>query len=144
MRNPSLMSDMTAGPDYKELGKLKADFPGVPVLALTATANGRVKQDVIQNLGIQGCAVLTQSFNRSNLRYEVRPKTKNVLSDISHFIASEHAGECGIIYCLSKRQCEETAKKLQDDYNIAARHYHAGHVHVLFRGSRVMSPNCAV
>jgi bloom syndrome protein len=114
------------GPKYTELGRLKVDFPDVPVMALTATATGRVKKDIIENLGIQGCEFFSQSFNRPNLRYEVRPKTKDILSNVATFITKEHPGECGIIYCSSKAQCENIAKKLQDEYKISARHYHAG------------------
>lgn len=61
-------------PDYQTLGKLRQDYPGIPVMAMTATANDRVKTDVVSSLGIKGCKVLEQSFNRGNLRYEVREK----------------------------------------------------------------------
>ena len=105
---------------------MKIEYPRVPIIALTATANERVKQDVISNLGIRNCVILSQSFNRANLRYEIRPKTKNTLADISSFIQSEYADACGIVYCLSKAQCENTAKALRDNYGIAAMHYHAG------------------
>lgn len=113
-------------PDYKELGKLRKEHPGVPFMALTATANDRVRVDVVGNLNMQGCVVLQQSFNRPNLQYEIRPKNKGVLSDIHRFIAAQHSGECGIIYCLSRRACEEVADKLTQNFKLKAQHYHAG------------------
>ncbi|GAA5983940.1 hypothetical protein JCM11641_001401 [Rhodosporidiobolus odoratus] len=113
-------------PDYKEMGTLKRDYPGVPLIALTATANDRVKQDVMVNLGMDSPEMLTQSFNRANLRYEVRKKGKNVLADIADFIKEQHAGECGIIYCSSKKACEDTAERLRTQYKVQAMHYHAG------------------
>ncbi|KDE05013.1 hypothetical protein, variant [Microbotryum lychnidis-dioicae p1A1 Lamole] len=113
-------------PDYKEMGSLKKDFPRVPMIALTATANDRVKNDVMSNLRMQSPLVLTQSFNRKNLRYEVRPKGKGVINDIATLIRTNFSGKCGIIYCMSKKQCEDTAKTLRDRYQIGAQHYHAG------------------
>lgn len=104
---------------------LKQDYPGIPLIALTATANDRVKRDILDNLGMRNSLVLTQSFNRPNLKYEVRPKGKKVIEDIASFIKNQHAGECGIIYCHSKAKCEETADKLRREYKIEARHYHA-------------------
>ncbi|SCZ90878.1 BZ3500_MvSof-1268-A1-R1_Chr1-3g02341 [Microbotryum saponariae] len=113
-------------PDYKEMGSLKKDFPRVPMIALTATANDRVKNDVMSNLRMQSPLVLTQSFNRKNLRYEVRPKGKGVINDIATLIRTNFSGKCGIIYCMSKKQCEDTAKTLRNRYQIGAQHYHAG------------------
>ncbi|GAA5830045.1 hypothetical protein JCM11251_006855 [Rhodosporidiobolus azoricus] len=113
-------------PDYKEMGNLKRDYPGIPLIALTATANERVKKDVMTNLGMANPVLLSQSFNRANLEYHVKKKGKNVLSDIADFIRSKHDGESGIIYCSSKKQCEDTASRLRTDYKIQAMHYHAG------------------
>ncbi|GAA5871760.1 hypothetical protein JCM8547_008135 [Rhodosporidiobolus lusitaniae] len=113
-------------PDYKEMGHLKRDYPGVPLIALTATANSRVKTDVMTNLCMSNPVMLTQSFNRANLRYHVRKKTKNVLADIADFIEQGHREESGIVYCSSKKQCEETAQRLRQQYKIKAMHYHAG------------------
>ncbi|GAA99436.1 uncharacterized protein L969DRAFT_23304 [Mixia osmundae IAM 14324] len=113
-------------PDYKELGSIKREYPGVPIMALTATANERVKQDVITSLGINDCLVLSQSFNRPNLRYEVRPKGKLIIKDISDLIKRDFAGLCGIIYCLSKKQCEDIAEALKTQHGVKAHHYHAG------------------
>lgn len=115
-------------PDYKALGDVRRQFPGVPVIALTATATENVKVDVIHNLGMEGCEVLTQSFNRPNLTYEVRTKAKanDALEDIAKTINTLHKGQSGIIYCMSRKNCESTAQKLSGEYNIKAQFYHAG------------------
>ncbi|KAM0793054.1 hypothetical protein ACM66B_000541 [Microbotryomycetes sp. NB124-2] len=114
-------------PDYKELGVLKKTFPDVPIMALTATANMRVKDDTIGVLGMRNPLVLTASFNRKNLRYEVRPKSKpTVESDIATLINTDFKGQCGIIYCNSQAACETLATNLREKYKIKARHYHAG------------------
>jgi ATP-dependent helicase YprA (DUF1998 family) len=108
------------------MGSLKRDYPGIPLIALTATANDRVKQDVMTNLRMDRPLMLTSSFNRANLKYFVRKKTRSVLSDIADFIKGEHAGESGIIYCSSKKQCEDTAERLRREHRIKCMHYHAG------------------
>ena len=113
-------------PDYKELGTLRNDFPDVPLMALTATATENVKVDVMQNLSMKNCQVFTQSFNRPNLTYEVRPKTKTSLADMAKTIRDLYSGQSGIIYCLSRKNCEDIAKKLKDEHGINAAHYHAG------------------
>lgn len=115
-------------PDYKLLGEFRQEFPGVPVIALTATATENVKIDVIHNLGIQDCETFSQSFNRPNLNYEVRSKTKakEVLDSIANTINTYYRGKSGIIYCLSRKNCEDIAKKLREQYKITAHHYHAG------------------
>ncbi|KAI0494429.1 hypothetical protein KFK09_024563 [Dendrobium nobile] len=101
-------------PDYQGLGILKQKYPNTPVLALTATATASVKEDVVQALGLANCIVFRQSFNRSNLWYSVVPKTKKCLDDIDKFIKDNHFDECGIIYCLSRMDCEKVAEKLQE------------------------------
>lgn len=115
-------------PDYKLLGEVRQQFRGVPVIALTATATENVKVDVIHNLGIRNCEVFTQSFNRPNLNYEVRSKgkSKDVLDSMANTIKTTYRGQSGIIYCLSKKNCEDIAGKLQKEYDIPAHHYHAG------------------
>ncbi|KAI9376592.1 hypothetical protein BJX61DRAFT_538674 [Aspergillus egyptiacus] len=115
-------------PDYKELGALRARLPGVPMMALTATATENVKVDVIHNLRMDGCEVFTQSFNRPNLTYEVRAKGKSseLLNSIADTITSSYRNKCGIIYCLSRGACERVAKTLKEKYRIKAEHYHAG------------------
>ncbi|KAK7412041.1 hypothetical protein VNO78_03487 [Psophocarpus tetragonolobus] len=101
-------------PDYQGLGILKQKFPNTPVLALTATATASVKEDVVQALGLVNCIIFRQSFNRQNLWYSVIPKTKKCLEDIDKFIRENHFDECGIIYCLSRMDCEKVAEKLQE------------------------------
>ena len=113
-------------PDYKALGEVRRQFIGVPVIALTATATENVKVDVMYNLGIQGCEVFTQSFNRPNLSYEIRRKGKDVLSSIAQTIKEKYRNMSGIVYCLSRKSCEEIAGKLRDEHHIKAHHYHAG------------------
>lgn len=115
-------------PDYKALGDVRSQFAGIPVMALTATATENVKVDVIHNLGIVNCEVLTQSFNRPNLTYEVRSKgkAKDVLESIADTIKTVYNNQSGIIYCLSRKNCESIAESLRKLHNIEAHHYHAG------------------
>lgn len=115
-------------PDYKAVGEVRQHFPEVPLIALTATATENVKIDVMHNLGITGCKVFSQSFNRPNLSYEVRPKQKaaDVLESIIGLIRSkQYANKSGIIYTLSRANCEKMADDLCQR-GIAAQHYHAG------------------
>lgn len=112
-------------PDYKALGDVVRHFPGVPVIALTATATQLVRTDVVANLGIQGCRQFSQSFNRPNLSYEVLPKAKGVINSIAELIKEKHPKTSGIIYCLSRMSCEQVAQKLTE-LGIKAHHYHAG------------------
>lgn len=115
-------------PDYKELGQVARQFPGVPIMALTATATETVKVDVMHNLGIDGCEIFTQSFNRPNLYYEVRAKTTNnaALKEIADLINTKYSKKCGIVYALSRKKCEELAEQLRKEHKIKAHHYHAG------------------
>ncbi|TIB93290.1 ATP-dependent DNA helicase [Wallemia mellicola] len=114
-------------PDYTNLGQLRDDFPGVPFMALTATANERVKSDIKNSLRMKGCVELKSSFNRKNLFYEIKPKNgKTVYADIQNLINNKFRGQTGIIYCSSKRACEDVASKLRHEYGLPAQHYHAG------------------
>jgi bloom syndrome protein len=112
-------------PDYKALGDVVRQFPGVPVIALTATATQVVRADVLANLGIQNGSQFSQSFNRPNLSYEVLPKTKGVVNSIADLIRAKFLKKSGIIYCLSRKACESVAEKLSQ-LGIKAFHYHAG------------------
>jgi len=114
-------------PDYKELGQIRNNLPGVPMMALTATATENVKVDVIHNLKMEGCRVFTQSFNRPNLTYEVRPKPKGaeLLNSIESIIKTYYRNQSGIVYCLSRKVCEKVAEALQER-GIKAAFYHAG------------------
>lgn len=112
--------------DYLRLGELRRDYPGVPIMALTATAQNKVQEDIIRSLRIEGCVCLRQSFNRPNLHYEVRPKTSAVIQEIVAFIRTQEARASGIVYCNSRDNCENLAKKLREEHGLRAYHYHAG------------------
>ncbi|KAH8363175.1 hypothetical protein KR084_006579 [Drosophila pseudotakahashii] len=113
-------------PDYKKLGVLKKRFPNVPTIALTATATPRVRLDILAQLNLKNCKWFLSSFNRSNLRYRVLPKKgASTLEDISGYIRTKPAHSSGIIYCLSRKECDETAKKMCKD-GVRAVAYHAG------------------
>ncbi|ESZ99276.1 hypothetical protein SBOR_0317 [Sclerotinia borealis F-4128] len=117
-------------PDYKSLHTLRQRYPGVPFIALTATATERVKKDVIHNLGMHDCEQLKQSFNRPNIYYEVRQKkgkgsTAVMLDEITTMLTVNYKNQSGIIYCLSRQNCEDVAKQLREK-RIKAHHFHAG------------------
>ena len=111
-------------PEYRNLRSIMNAIGRKPVIALTATATPKVQSDIQKNLGMDNAGVFKSSFNRPNLYYEVRPKTKNVDRDIIRFI-KEHSGKSGIIYCLSRKKVEELAQTLQVN-GIKALPYHAG------------------
>jgi ATP-dependent DNA helicase RecQ len=112
-------------PEYRNLrhiiGRIGDD---IPIIGLTATATPKVQEDIIKNLGISGATTFKASFNRPNLFYEVRPKTKNVDVDIIRFI-KQNEGKSGIVYCLSRKRVEELAQVLQVN-GVKAVPYHAG------------------
>lgn len=110
-------------PEYRQLKQLRHRYPGVPTLALTATATDRVRQDIIQQLALAKPSIHVASFNRPNLYYEVQPKQKQSYSQVLQLIR-QTAGS-GIIYCLSRRKVDEITLKLQHD-GISALPYHAG------------------
>ncbi|MCO5608167.1 hypothetical protein L7F22_062373 [Adiantum nelumboides] len=110
-------------PDYQGLGVLKSKFPLVPLMALTATATLSVKEDVVRALGLVNCVVFRQTFNRPNLRYAVITKTKNCLEDVHRFINENYTNESGIVYCLSRMDCEKVSEKLRE-YGHNAGFYH--------------------
>jgi bloom syndrome protein len=112
-------------PDYKELGSVRNNYPGIPFMALTATATENVILDVQHNLGMDNCEVFSQSFNRENLYYEVRMKGPSLLDSIADLINTQYPDQTGIIYVLSRKSAETIAAKLRAQYNIKAEHYHA-------------------
>ncbi|MCH4551208.1 MULTISPECIES: RecQ family ATP-dependent DNA helicase [Aestuariibaculum] len=112
-------------PEYRNLRHIISRIgDNIPIIGLTATATPKVQEDIIKNLGITGARTFKASFNRPNLYYEVRPKTKNVDADIIRFI-KQNAGKSGIVYCLSRKRVEELAQVLQVN-GINAVPYHAG------------------
>lgn len=111
-------------PEYRNLRTIMEKIGRKPVIALTATATPKVQSDIQKNLGMDQAKVFKASFNRTNLFYEVRPKTQNVDKDIIRFIRG-HMGKSGIIYCLSRKKVEELAQILQVN-GIKALPYHAG------------------
>ena len=112
-------------PEYRRLRPIiNAICPELPVIALTATATVKVQKDIMKNLEIQDAKVFKSSFDRSNLYYEVRPKTKDVIKDIIKYIKS-NPGKSGIVYCLSRKKVEELAEVLVAN-GIRALPYHAG------------------
>jgi RecQ family ATP-dependent DNA helicase len=114
-------------PDYRKLNKLREQYPDVPIMALTATAPPDVRDDILTQLKMDKtkAKVFIQSFNRPNLKFEVRNKTKGCLSDICKMIRANFAKQCGIIYCLSRNDCELTAAGLREQ-GITSAPYHAG------------------
>ncbi len=111
-------------PEYRKIRQIVDDIGRAPIIALTATATDKVRRDILKNLGLTDAKSFVSSFNRPNLYYEVRPKTKNIDKDIIRFIKN-HTGKSGIIYCLSRKKVEELAEILQAN-DISARPYHAG------------------
>ena len=107
--------------DYKELRVFKMRYPNIPVLVLTATATTRVQEDIVQQLHIQRCIKFKLSFNRKNLQYEVRKKTKNCINDIKDLILAnclDRFGrvQTGIVYCFSKFDCEKVSADLREAF----------------------------
>jgi len=111
-------------PEYRNLRNIIKQLGDVPVIGLTATATPKVQEDILKNLDMSDAKTYKASFNRPNLYYEVRTKTKNIESDIIRFI-KQHKGKSGIIYCLSRKKVEAIAQVLQVN-GISAVPYHAG------------------
>lgn len=111
-------------PEYRNLKKIIGNIDNDSVICLTATATEKVQEDILKTLGISDANLFKASFNRPNLFYEVRPKTKNIYSDIIKFVR-KYEGKSGIIYCLSRKKVEEVAQILKLN-NINAIPYHAG------------------
>ena len=111
-------------PEYRRIRPIVNEIGKAPIIALTATATDKVRSDIKKNLGMVDAKEFKSSFNRPNLYYEVRPKTKDVDKDIIKFI-KQHPGKSGIIYCLSRKKVEELAAILRAN-DIKAAAYHAG------------------
>ncbi|WP_179337988.1 RecQ family ATP-dependent DNA helicase [Winogradskyella ludwigii] len=112
-------------PEYRNLKTIiKRIGDDIPIVGLTATATPKVQEDILKSLGMPKAVTFKDSFNRPNLYYEVRPKTKNVDADIIRFV-KQNDGKSGIIYCLSRKRVESLAQVLQVN-GIKAVPYHAG------------------
>ena len=111
-------------PEYRRIRPIVNEIGPAPIIALTATATDKVRSDIKKSLGILDAREFKSSFNRPNLYYEVRSKTKDVDKDIIRFI-KQHPGKSGIIYCLSRKKVEELAAILRAN-DIKAAAYHAG------------------
>ncbi|XP_056165220.1 ATP-dependent DNA helicase Q-like 1 [Syzygium oleosum] len=113
-------------PDYRGLGCLKQNFPYIPMMALTSTATQPVCEDILKALRIPHALVLETSFDKPNLKYEVIAKTKEPLKQLGELLKNHFANFCGIVYCLSKSECADVAKYLNDKCGTKTVYYHAG------------------
>ena len=111
-------------PEYLALGALAERFPGVPRIALTATADLRTRDEIERALFADGCRRFTASFDRPNIRYQVAPRA-NARRQLLDFIRRDHADDAGIVYCLSRKRCEQVAGWLVEE-GFDALPYHAG------------------
>ncbi len=110
-------------PEYRQMQRVRDRYPDIPIMGLTATATERVRQDIIQQLTLRNPYIHVASFNRPNLYYEVRHKTKHSFAEVLQIIQKK--GGSGIVYCLSRKKVDEVAYKLQQS-GIQALPYHAG------------------
>ncbi|MCD2448997.1 DNA helicase RecQ [Methylicorpusculum oleiharenae] len=110
--------------DYLQLSILQENFPRVPRIALTATADEKTRQEIIHRLGLEQANIYISGFDRPNIRYRIVQKQKP-REQLFDFIQTEHSGDAGIVYCLSRKKVEETAHWLQER-GITALPYHAG------------------
>ncbi|WP_027857104.1 DNA helicase RecQ [Marinobacterium jannaschii] len=111
-------------PEYLQLYRLGELFPGVPRIALTATADERTRQEIINRLELRDAVQFIQGFDRPNIRYRIGQKDR-AKDQLLHFLRDEHPNDCGVVYCLSRKRVEETAAFLcEKGFN--ALPYHAG------------------
>jgi len=110
-------------PEYRQLHRLRTRFPDVSIAAFTATATERVRHDIVRQLALNEPCIHIASFNRPNLYYGVRPKTKATYAEVLDLARGN--GGAGIVYCLSRKRVDELAERLQSD-GIRALPYHAG------------------
>ena len=111
-------------PEYIQLSMLHERFPAVPRIALTATADPQTRAEIIERLGLADARTFVSSFDRPNIRYRIVEKA-SARAQLVGFLRAEHAGDAGIVYCLSRRKVEETAAMLVDE-SVRALPYHAG------------------
>ncbi len=110
-------------PEYRQLGALRAAWPQVSMHAFTATATTRVREDIVRQLGLRDALVLVGSFDRPNLIYRVRPRLSR--DQQLEAVLTSHRGEAGIVYCISRKDVDQTAAALADAGHKAVA-YHAG------------------
>ncbi len=111
-------------PEYLELGQLQGHFPGVPRMALTATADEITRKDILVRLGLEKAHIFSTGFDRPNIFYRVTPK-KNAKSQLLEFIRADHTHDSGIVYCLSRKKVDDVAAWLKEK-GLKALPYHAG------------------
>ncbi len=111
-------------PEYLQLSYLQDLFPGVPRIALTATADERTRQEITERLGLEDARKFIQGFDRPNIRYRIGQKHR-AKEQLLKFLKAEHASDSGIVYCLSRKKVEDTAQWLQEQ-GFNALPYHAG------------------
>ena len=113
--------------DYLHLDILKKRYYNVPILGLTATATQKVKDDMAKRLGIRTATYFQSSFNRPNLQYEIRNKKeiKDIDKDVVSLLRTRFYKKSGIIYCISRKDCEKLAETLKRNYLIKCDFYHA-------------------
>jgi ATP-dependent DNA helicase RecQ len=114
-------------PEYIKLSVLHEQFPNVPRIALTATADPQTRAEIVHRLQLEDAAQFVSSFDRPNIRYQIVEKA-NGRKQLLDFITTEHGGDCGIVYCLSRKKVEETAEFLNEN-GVRALAYHAGMEH---------------
>jgi ATP-dependent DNA helicase RecQ len=116
-------------PEYIKLSVLHEQFPNVPRIALTATADQQTRAEIVHRLQLDDAAQFVSSFDRPNIRYQIVEKA-NGRKQLLDFITTEHGGDCGIVYCLSRKKVEETAEFLNEN-GVRALAYHAGMDHAV-------------
>jgi ATP-dependent DNA helicase RecQ len=116
-------------PDYRALTVLHERFPGVPRMALTATADALTRDDILERLQLEGARAFVSSFDRPNIRYTIVEKRDSTLQ-LLRFLEREHEGDAGIVYCQSRRKVDDIAQTLVDA-GINALPYHAGLDHAM-------------
>jgi len=112
-------------PEYVQLSVLHERFPQVPRVALTATADAPTRREIVERLALEEAEQFISSFDRPNIRYRISENTGNAREQLLRFIRSEHEGEAGIVYCLSRKRVEEVAAWLAGK-GLTALPYHAG------------------
>ena len=110
-------------PEYRQISSVRRRYPDIPVLAFTATATPRVRNDILQQLALRNPAIHVASFNRPNLHYAVRLKDKQTYGEL--LARARAADHTGIVYCLSRKRVDELTARLRED-GVAALPYHAG------------------